>query len=92
MGDGRTAIDALIGYLEQLHDEVVASVAAGRPLAETEAACTDPWAEGLDPVLAAYPLPQEIATQRFLELCRNLHRLNVMATYRLYSATTSRGD
>ncbi|MGW0193206.1 MBL fold metallo-hydrolase [Nonomuraea sp. NPDC003201] len=88
MGDGPAAVDALIGYLERLHDEVLASVRAGRSLEETYAACTDPWAEALDPGLAAalarYPVPRELAEQGMLALCRDLHRLNVLATYRLY--------
>ncbi|MGP3965419.1 hypothetical protein ACTWPT_56675 [Nonomuraea sp. 3N208] len=88
MGDGRAAVDALIGYLEQLHDEVLASVRAGRSLEETYAACTDPWAEDLDPgllaALARYAVPQDLARQGMLALCRDLHRLNVLATYRLY--------
>ncbi|MEV4108614.1 MBL fold metallo-hydrolase [Nonomuraea sp. NPDC049695] len=90
MGDGHAALEALIGYLERLHDEVLASVEAGRSLEETYAACTDPWAEALDPRLAAalarYPVPQEQARQGMLALCRDLHRLNVLATYRLYEA------
>ncbi|MER5998650.1 MBL fold metallo-hydrolase [Nonomuraea angiospora] len=88
MGDGPAAVDALIGYLERLHDEVLASVRAGRSLEETYAACADPWAEALDPGLAAalarYPVPRELAEQGMLALCRDLHRLNVLATYRLY--------
>ncbi|MEU6780834.1 MBL fold metallo-hydrolase [Nonomuraea angiospora] len=88
MGDGPAAVDALIGYLERLHDEVLASVRAGRDLEETYAACTDPWAEALDPGLAAalarYPVPRELAEQGMLALCRDLHRLNILATYRLY--------
>ena len=59
MGDGHEAIDALVGYLELLHEEVAAAVAAGRDLEETYATCTDPWAGGLDPrllsALAGYP-------------------------------------
>ncbi|MDL4814104.1 MBL fold metallo-hydrolase [Actinomadura opuntiae] len=91
MGDGPAAIDALIAYLERLHDEVAASVEAGRTLAETEAACTDPWADDLDPALAeaiaaAYDVPPELARRGMLELCRHLHRLNVLSTYRLYEA------
>ncbi|MEQ4724973.1 MBL fold metallo-hydrolase [Nonomuraea sp. B19D2] len=90
MGDGPAAVAALIGYLERLHDEVLASVKAGRTLEETFAACTDPWAEVLDPglsaALARYPVPQELARQGMLALCRDLHRLNVLATYRLYEA------
>ncbi|MEV0148436.1 MULTISPECIES: MBL fold metallo-hydrolase [unclassified Nonomuraea] len=88
MGDGPAAVDALIGYLERLHEEVLESVKAGRSLEETLAACTDPWAEALDPGLAAalarYPVPPGPAQQGMLALCRDLHRLNILATYRLY--------
>jgi cyclase len=93
MGDGHSAIDALVEYLERLHDEVTAAVAQGMSLEETQRKATDPWAAGLDPVLvealAAYRVPQEIAQQKMLELCRNLHRLNVLAAYRLYSTGES---
>ncbi|GAA2209626.1 MBL fold metallo-hydrolase [Nonomuraea monospora] len=88
-GNGHAAIDALLAYLERLHDEVLAAVESGRTLEETTAACTDPWADGLDPVLtaalAAYRIPQDVVGRAMLDLCRNLHRLNVLATYRLYT-------
>ncbi|HWD82182.1 MAG TPA: MBL fold metallo-hydrolase [Kribbella sp.] len=90
MGDGHDAIDTLVAYLERLHEEVEACVTAGRTLAETEAACTDPWAGDLDPALAEalshYQVPRERAVNGMLELCRNLHRLNILATYRLYES------
>jgi cyclase len=93
MGDGHAAIDALAAYLERLHEEVAASVEAGRTLPETEAACTDPWADGLDPsltaALAAYDVPQQLARDGLRGLCRNLHRLNILATYRIYEAAGS---
>ncbi|WP_214414666.1 MBL fold metallo-hydrolase [Sphaerisporangium fuscum] len=88
-GDGHAAIDDLIAYLERLHDEVLAAVRAGRTVEETMGACTDPWAEGLDPTLTAalarYQVPQDMARRGMLDLCRNLHRLNVLSTYRLYT-------
>jgi cyclase len=63
-------------------------VAAGRSLEETLAACSNPWAEKLDPALSAalatYQVPQEAAQAGMLQLCRDLHRLNILATYRLY--------
>ncbi|MFJ9371083.1 MBL fold metallo-hydrolase [Nocardia sp. NPDC101769] len=89
MGDGPAAIDTLIDYFETLHAEVTDAADRGLSLAETEEFCTDPWSAGLDPALAAalaaYAGPAETIQARFLELCRNLHRLNVMATYRLYA-------
>ncbi|WP_433352389.1 MBL fold metallo-hydrolase [Microtetraspora malaysiensis] len=88
-GDGRAAIDSLVTYLERLHEEVVTAVEAGRTVEETMATCTDPWAEQLTPALSAamaqYQVPQDIAQQGLLALCRNLHRLNVLAAYRLYT-------
>ncbi|MGW4474548.1 MBL fold metallo-hydrolase [Nonomuraea sp. NPDC004354] len=88
MGGGHAAIDTLIAYLERLHEEVLAAVRAGRPLDETMAACTNPWAERLDPALSAalatYQVPPDLARHAMLDLCRNLHRLNILATYRLY--------
>jgi cyclase len=88
MGDGHEAIDALIGYLELLHEEVTAAVRAARSLDETYATCTDPWADRLDPrllsALAGYPGGGAEGANRFRRLCQDLHRLNVLATYRLY--------
>lgn len=87
IGPGHAAIDTLVGYLEQLDDEVAAAHAAGKTVEETEASCTNPWAQSLQPDLTAamarYPVPAEQAQQGMLELCRNLHRLNILATYRL---------
>jgi cyclase len=42
-------------------------------------------APGLPAALACYAVPQDLARQEgMLALCRDLHRLNVLATYRLY--------
>jgi cyclase len=88
MGDARAAISVLEGYLARLDDEVAAAVAAGRTLEETMSACTDPWAAGLDPVLAEamsrYQVPAAAAQQGMLALNENLHRLNILAAYRVY--------
>ncbi|MET8991656.1 MBL fold metallo-hydrolase [Nonomuraea wenchangensis] len=95
MGNGPVAVDTLIGYLERLRDEVWSSVRAGHGLEETLAACTNPWAGHLDPglsaALAGYPVPQDLARQGMLALCRDLHRLNVLATYRIYRASGGTG-
>jgi cyclase len=94
MGDGHQAVDTLIGYLERLHDEVLASVEAGRSLEETFATCTNPWSDHLDPrlsaALTAYRVPQELAQHGMLTLCRDLHRLNILATYRIYATQQPR--
>ncbi|MFI7221383.1 MBL fold metallo-hydrolase [Micromonospora maritima] len=88
MGDAGAAIDALSVYLERLDQEVAAAVQKGRSLEETMRACTDPWAQSLDPALvtalSAYHLPPGAAEVGMRTLCQNLHRLNVLATYRLY--------
>ncbi|WP_433756818.1 MBL fold metallo-hydrolase [Nocardia sp. CA-135398] len=87
MGRGRRAITVLIDYLERLRDEVSAAFEAGRTLDETYELCTDPWATDLDPefatALSEYEIPFDLAEQGFLELCRNLHRLNILTTYRV---------
>jgi hypothetical protein len=53
---------------------------------QTLETCPSPFADGLDPrvvaALARYRLPQDLVRRRLLELMRNLHRLNVLATYR----------
>ncbi|MGA5758914.1 MBL fold metallo-hydrolase [Nonomuraea bangladeshensis] len=89
-GDGHAAIDTLISYLERLHEEVHAATQQGRTLEETTAACTDPWAERLDPALASVLGPPQ-AQDAMLHLCRNLHRLNILTTYRLYTTEASAG-
>ncbi|GAA4605532.1 cyclase [Actinoplanes octamycinicus] len=88
MGDAATAIDALTAYLERLDDEVASAVRQGLTLDRTIRTCTDPWAQSLDPglvtALSAYRLPPGTAEAGIRALCQNLHRLNVLATYRLY--------
>ncbi|MFF0243307.1 MBL fold metallo-hydrolase [Streptosporangium sandarakinum] len=91
MGEAHPAIDALLAYLERLDGDVTEAVAAGRTLEETIASCANPWAAdrlepSLESALASYGLPMEKATGAMLELCRNLHRLNILATYRLYTS------
>ena len=60
----------LIGYLTRLDGEVATAHAAGRSLAETIAASTDPWAGGSTPALAAelarYPVSAARAKQGML--------------------------
>ena len=85
-GDGHPAIDWLVGYLERLLHDVGEARRTGRSLRQTLETCPSPFADGLDPrvvaALARYQLPQDLVRQRLLELLRNLHRLNVLATYR----------
>jgi hypothetical protein len=86
VGDGHAAIDWLIGYLEQLLHDVGEARRAGHTVQQTLETCPSPFAAGLDPrvvsALASYQLPQDTARHRFLQLMGNLHRLNVLATYR----------
>ncbi|MEV4114784.1 hypothetical protein [Nonomuraea sp. NPDC049695] len=86
MGDGRQGIITLIGYLERLQEEVDTAFRAGRSLEETYDLCSDPWAGGLDgdftARLDAYPQPTT-AKADFLALCRQLHRLCILTTYRI---------
>jgi cyclase len=86
VGDGHAAIDWLVDYLEQLLHDVAEAHQAGRTVQQAQETCPSPFADGLDPrvvgALAHYQLPQDSARQRLLELMRNLHRLNVLATYR----------
>lgn len=87
MGGGPEAIDWLIGYLEALDHDVTRLHAAGNTLEETLRVCPSPFADGLDEhllrALSAYAGPQDPIRAGYLELCRNLHRLNVLATYRI---------
>lgn len=96
MGDGHAALNWLTTYLSRLAREVTAAFDAGRSAEETITACSDPWAEGLDPVLAdaisRYPVRAARARQGMVELCHNLHRLNIQATYRLRETTDSAGS
>ncbi len=95
LGDGPAAISWLTGYLTRLAGEVADAFTAGRTLAETMDACSDPWAGGLDPALAAaigrYPVPADRAREGMLGLFRQLHRLNILAVYRLAEAAASGG-
>jgi cyclase len=75
MGDGREAIDIMIGYLRGLQESVRAAVDAGR---------------GLERTVEETPLPQRFAEpdlppparQMLGQLNLQMHRLNVVATYR----------
>ena len=91
MGNGPEAIDWLIGYLEDLRDGVTQLHNAGHTLEETLELCPSPFAAGLDPrlsdALRGYAGPQDVIQGGYLNLCRNLHRLNVLSTYRIVEAT-----
>lgn len=90
-GDGHQAIRWLIDYLERLRDDVIALYSAGYSLDETLELCPSPYQLGLDQrlrtALAAYRGPADTVAAGFLTLCRNLHRLNVLATYRVVAAS-----
>jgi cyclase len=91
MGDAHAAIEWLIAYLERLRDEVRRSFESGRTADEAIARSTDPWAHGLDSALAdaieEYTPNTPGAADAMLALVRNLHRLNILATYRLLEAS-----
>ncbi|WP_206068892.1 MBL fold metallo-hydrolase [Nonomuraea composti] len=84
MGDGPAAIDFLTTYFSRLLEEM--AQLRDLEVEEAIAATTNPWDQGLDPslsaALAAYGLPAGRAEKSMLEICRNLHRLNALATYR----------
>lgn len=91
VGDGPEAITWLVDYLERFRDDVVELHAAGHSLEETLELCPSPYEDGLDDrlraALAAYRGPQDAIQAGFLALCRNLHRLNVLATYRVVAGS-----
>ncbi|HLZ56686.1 MAG TPA: MBL fold metallo-hydrolase [Ktedonosporobacter sp.] len=74
MGEGPAALDALIGYLEELDQRVRADIDAGM---------------SLEAILASYPCPQNLVLPTQLPfaaalnpLNQQLHRLNILAVYR----------
>jgi hypothetical protein len=75
MGDGRDAIDTMIGYLRYLQDSVGAAIDDGRPLDDTVES------SGLPERWATPDLPAP-AGEMVGRLNRQMHRLNVVATYR----------
>jgi cyclase len=71
MGEGEAALDSLIEYLEGLQMAVREAIAAGCTLKET---------------LETTPLPEHYGVPNVDELNQTLqqmHRLNVLATYRI---------
>ena len=92
MGSGPEVISWLIDYLENLRDDVARLHSAGHFLEETVQPCPSPFADGLDPrlsnTLRGYPGPHAAIHAGYLSLCRNLHRLNVLANYRIIEAQT----
>jgi cyclase len=90
MGSGPEAISWLMDYLENLRDNVARLHSAGHSLEETLQLCPSPFADGLDPRLSSalrdYVGPQQAIHAGILNLSRNLHQLNVLATYRMLEA------
>ncbi|MFI5693859.1 MBL fold metallo-hydrolase [Kribbella sp. NPDC051586] len=90
MGDGPESIAWLIEYLRQLRADVTSLHDSGRTVEETIEQCPSPFDDGLDPRLlaglATYQLPQQTVVDQFLALCHNLHKLNILAVYRLLEA------
>jgi cyclase len=96
MGDARSAIEWLIAYLERLRESVTTAFESGLTVDETIAQSTDPWATGLDPTLAhaleEYTATAPRAADAMLALVRNLHRLNILATYRILETSARTGS
>jgi hypothetical protein len=63
---------------------------------ETLDQSTDPWATGLDPTLAhaleEYTAKAPRAADAMLALVQNLHRLNILATYRILETSARTGS
>ena len=81
IGPAKPALENLVAYLKEVRDEVRASIAEKRSLEET---------------LSAYSMSDRLTqpadraqTQGMQTLIANLHRLNVLATYRMFEADTS---
>ena len=81
MGDGRDGIDTMIGYLRRLHDAVGEAVRAGKQLEETVESTALPER------FAAPDLPAP-AGEMLARLNRQMHRLNVVASYRALEQQT----
>ena len=75
MGEGRDAIDTMIGYLRDLQDSVGEAVHDGRQLEDAVEST------GLPERFANPDLPPP-AGEMLAQLNRQMHRLNVVATYR----------
>lgn len=74
MGDGKAALENFLAYLQHLQDTVSSALASGKSLDETLAAFPPP---------AMLHVPAGIPEHApFSALVEQLHRLNVLATYR----------
>jgi cyclase len=93
VGNGREAIDWLIGYLGDLKTNVAELRARGYGEEQVLDECPSPFANGLDSrvieALASYDIPQEQARKGLEDLMVHLHRLNVLVTYRVEAGETT---
>ena len=78
MGPAKPALENLIAYLEELRDNVRTHIAEGRSLEDTLS--TYSMSDRLRPPAGVSPTPD------MKNLSSNLHRLNVLATYRAFEA------
>ena len=83
IGQATPALENLVAYLKEVRDEVRASIAEKRSLEDT---------------LSAYSMSDRLRqpadrapTQAMQTLIANLHRLNVLATYRLFESDVGKG-
>lgn len=85
IGDGHQAIDWLMDYLVRLRDDVAALYESGHSMPETVRRCHSPFADSLEPdllsALEQYEGSTADSSTAYLALCRDLHRLNILATY-----------
>jgi cyclase len=85
-GDARSATEQLIACMERLRGEVATGIESGRTVSEAIAEAADPRAAGPHPTLAQaleeYTSTTPPDADDMPTLARNLHRLNILATYR----------
>jgi hypothetical protein len=87
MGEGKASLENFIAYIQYLQEHVGAAFASGRSLDEIQEYV---------PLPALLHIPTMIpATPEFQALFSDLHRLNVLATYRALeeaSTTSNRSE
>ncbi len=84
MGEGKAALENFLAYMQHLQESIQAAFTAGLSLEQTLAA---------SPVPALLHVPAGIPqTSEFHALIEQLHRLNVLATYRAFEESQQRRE